>query len=56
MEVDKTTLNDLSVFDHDDEYSIFQKLDFTSTVGGRESLKYIFSKTLTSIEEVNGVP
>jgi len=55
MEIDKTTLNDLSVFDHDDEYSIFQKLDFTSTVGGRESLKYIFSKTLNSIEEVNGI-
>ena len=55
MDIDKTTLNDLSVFDHDDEYSIFQKLDFTSTVGGRESLKYIFSKTLTSIEEVNGI-
>ncbi|MEP6594395.1 MAG: DNA mismatch repair protein MutS [Ginsengibacter sp.] len=55
MDIDKTTLNDLSVFDHDDEYSIFQKLDFTSTVGGRESLKYIFSKTLNSIEEVNGI-
>ena len=55
MDIDKTTLNDLSVFDHDDEYSIFQKLDFTTTVGGRESLKYIFSKTLASIEEVNGI-
>jgi len=55
MDVDKTTLNDLSVFDHDDEYSIFNKLDFTRTVGGRESLKYIFSKTLASIDEVNGV-
>jgi DNA mismatch repair ATPase MutS len=55
MEVDKTTLNDLSIFDHDDEYSIFNKLDFTSTVGGRDSLKYIFSKPLTSVEDVNGV-
>jgi DNA mismatch repair ATPase MutS len=53
MDIDKITLNDLSVFDHDDQYSVFQKLDFTTTVGGRESLKYNFSKTLTSIEEVN---
>src|SRR5436190_1261083 len=55
MDIDKTTLNDLSIFDHDDEYSIFNKLDFTRTVGGRESLKYIFSKTLASIDEINNV-
>jgi DNA mismatch repair ATPase MutS len=55
MEIDKTSLNDLSIFDHDDEFSIFQKLDFTTTVGGRESLKYNFGKTLSSIEEANSI-
>ncbi|MEO6674201.1 MAG: DNA mismatch repair protein MutS [Ginsengibacter sp.] len=55
MEADKTTLRDLSVFDHEEECSIFQKLDLTLTVGGREKLKYIFSKPLTSAEEINDV-
>ena len=55
MEIDKTTLNDLSVFNHEEEFSIFHKLDFTRTIGGREKLRYIFNKTLTSIEEVKGV-
>lgn len=52
MEIDKTTLNDLSVFEADDEFSIFQKLDFTKTIGGREKLKHIFSRSLTSIDAI----
>ncbi|MGH2647595.1 MAG: MutS-related protein [Ginsengibacter sp.] len=55
MEIDKTTLNDLAVFQHDEEFSIFHKLNFTRTVGGREKLKSIFSKSagdLASIENV----
>lgn len=55
METDKTTLNDLSIFDHDEDSSVFSKLDFTRTVGGREKLKQIFNKSLhdiTSIKEV----
>ncbi len=55
MEIDKTTLNDLSIFNHEEEFSIFHKLDFTRTVGGREKLRHIFNKTLTSIGEVKGV-
>ena len=55
MELDKTTLNDLSIFSPHDEFSIFEKLDFTRTSGGRENLKYFFSKTLSSIEEINGI-
>ncbi len=55
MEIDKTTLRDLSVFDHEEEFSIFQKLDFTLTVGGKEKLKYIFSKPLTSTEDINDI-
>lgn len=55
MEADKTTLSDLSIFDNDEEFSIFQKLDMTSTMGGREKLKYIFSKPLSSTEEINGI-
>ncbi len=55
MEIDKTTLTDLSIFNHEEEFSILHKLDFTRTIGGREKLRHIFNKTLTSIEEVKGV-
>ncbi|HUS02433.1 MAG TPA: hypothetical protein VMY77_11935 [Chitinophagaceae bacterium] len=55
MEIDKTTLNDLSVFNADEEFSIFQKLDFTTTTGGRELLKRTFSRSLNSIEAIKGV-
>lgn len=52
MEIDKTTLNDLSVFNHEEEFSIFNKLDFTKTTGGREKLKQLFSRSLTNIEAI----
>ena len=55
MEIDKTTLNDLSIFNTEEEFSIFQKLDFTRTIGGREKLKQIFSKSLNTIEAIIGV-
>ena len=55
MQIDKTTFNDLSILDHNDEFSIFHKLDLTLTVGGRDKLKIIFNKPLNSAEEINGV-
>jgi DNA mismatch repair protein MutS len=55
METDKTTLNDLSVFQHDDELSIFDKLNFTRTIGGREKLRSIFSKSAGDITAIKNV-
>ncbi|MEP7251127.1 MAG: DNA mismatch repair protein MutS [Ginsengibacter sp.] len=55
METDKTTLNDLSVFEQEEEFSIFHKLNFTRTIGGRERLKDIFSKSLTDITSIRNV-
>lgn len=55
MEIDKTTINDLSIFDRDDNASIFQKLDYTKTVGGREKLRQAFNSTLTSIKEITAI-
>lgn len=55
MEIDKTTLKDLSVFDNEDQFSIFQKLDLTRTVGGREKLWFTFNKTLVSVKEITDV-
>jgi DNA mismatch repair protein MutS len=47
MEADITTYNDLHIFQHGEEYSIFNKLNFTKTAEGRHWLhnfyKYPFS-------------
>ncbi|MEP6627206.1 MAG: DNA mismatch repair protein MutS [Ginsengibacter sp.] len=55
MQTDKTTLNDLSIFNHEEEFSVFSKLNLTRTVGGREKLREIFSKSLNDIESINDV-
>ena len=55
METDKTTLNDLSIFNREDEFSVFNKLNLTRTIGGREKLRQIFSKSLNDIESINNV-
>ena len=55
METDNTTLNDLSIFQHDEEFSIFHKLNFTRTVGGREKLRSIFQKSLPDVTAIKNV-
>jgi DNA mismatch repair protein MutS len=55
METDKTTLNDLSIFNHEDEFSVFNKLNLTRTTGGREKLRYIFNHSLSDIESIKNV-
>ncbi len=42
MQVDKITFNDISIFHTEEEFSIFHKLDFTKTVGGRVWLRRLF--------------
>lgn len=41
MEIDATTLRDLSVFIADTEDSVFQKINFTRTTGGRTELEQL---------------
>lgn len=55
MEIDKTTLNDLSIFNTEEEFSIFNKLNFTTTSRGKEQLRKNFSTSLLSLEDVTGV-
>ena len=52
MEIDKTTLQDLSVFNAEEEQSIFHRLDFTRTTGGREQLRVLFNRTLSDIDSI----
>lgn len=50
MEIDKTTLEDLSIFNREELYSIFHHLDFTRTVGGRLVMRELFMKPLSTPE------
>ncbi len=52
MQADKTTINDLSVFNAEEELSIFNKLNFTTTVGGKEWLRILLGKPLTSLKKI----
>ncbi len=53
MHADNTTLNDLSIFTHDEEQAVWHHLDFTITIGGRDWLKQIFGKPLSTVKEIN---
>lgn len=58
MVIDQTTYNDLSLFHHEEEFSIFHKLDFTLTTEGREWLFKFFSNPFSerrSIEETQKI-
>ncbi|HRH59147.1 MAG TPA: DNA mismatch repair protein MutS [Chitinophagaceae bacterium] len=52
MQADKTTLDDLSIFAHDESQSLLHHLDFTRTVGGREWLKHLLGKPLATLKEI----
>jgi len=52
MQVDKTTLTDLSIFHHDEEQSVFHHFNFAQTNGGREYVKYIMANPLDSVKAI----
>lgn len=55
MEIDKTTLADLVIFDKDEEFSIFNKINLTTTSRGKEQLKKNILSPLVSISAINDV-
>jgi DNA mismatch repair ATPase MutS len=52
MQIDKITLNDLSIFHPEEDQSVFYHLNFTQTNGGREYLRYLLGHPLNSIESI----
>ncbi len=52
MQVDKTTLADLSIFHNEEEQSVFHHLNFTHTNGGREYLRQVLGNPLDSIKDI----
>jgi DNA mismatch repair protein MutS len=55
MEIDKTTLSDLTIFNAADDMSVFNKINRCRTVGGRDKLFENFSSPLNSIEAIKGI-
>ena len=52
MELDNTTYNDLSIFQHEEEFSIFHRLNFTRTTEGREWLLKFFSNPFSELRQI----
>ena len=55
MEIDKTTIKDLDIFEKDGQDSIFKKFDHTITTGGSIKLNDIFRHPLKSIIEIKNI-
>jgi DNA mismatch repair ATPase MutS len=54
MQIDKITFNDISIFHQEDESSIFNKLNFTKTFGGKEWLRRFFSEPHNDLKRILG--
>ena len=55
MQIDKITFNDISIFHPDEEFSIFHRLNFTKTVGGKEWLRRFFMEPHHDLKRIIGV-
>lgn len=54
MQIDKITFNDISVFNQEEEFSIFHKLNFTKTYGGKEWLRRFFTEPHSDLKRIIG--
>jgi DNA mismatch repair ATPase MutS len=54
MQIDKISFNDISVFHEEEEFSIFHKLNFTRTVGGKDWLRKFFTEPHSDIKKIKG--
>ena len=55
MEIDKTTMIDLSIFNQEEEFSVFNKINFTLTDNGKEQLRLNLSSPLDTLEKIQGI-
>lgn len=54
MQIDKISFNDISIFHQEEEFSIFHKLNFTRTTGGKEWLRKFFSEPHNDLKKILG--
>ncbi|WP_447640972.1 MULTISPECIES: MutS-related protein [Chitinophagaceae] len=53
MQIDRQTLNDLGIFNKNEENSVFHLLNYTITSYGREQLHNLLTRPMESIEQIN---
>jgi DNA mismatch repair protein MutS len=53
MEIDNITYEDLSLFSREEDYSIFHKLDFTRTRGGKDQLLECFNRPFSNFASIH---
>lgn len=53
MQIDQFTYNDLSIFQAEEEFSVFHRLNFTRTIGGAEWLKKYFHEPFSSLDKIH---
>lgn len=54
MKIDNISFNDISIFHQEEEFSIFHKLNFTRTSGGKEWLRKFFSEPHDDLKKIIG--
>jgi DNA mismatch repair ATPase MutS len=54
MQIDKTSFNDISIFHQEEEFSIFHKLNFTRTTGGKDWLRKFFTEPHSDLKKILG--
>src|SRR6476469_5489999 len=54
MQIDKITFNDIAIFHPEEEFSIFHKLNFTRTQGGKEWLYRFFNDPHGDLKKIRG--
>ena len=54
MQIDKISFNDISIFHSEEEFSIFHKLNFTRTTGGRDWLRKFFNEPYDDLNKILG--
>lgn len=52
MDIDNTSYNDLNIFHHEEEFSVFNKLNYTRTVDGRAWLIRFFSSPFSDQKQI----
>jgi DNA mismatch repair protein MutS len=55
MKIDNTSFNDISIFHQEEEFSIFHKLNFTRTVGGKDWLRKFFTEPHSDLKKIIGI-
>lgn len=54
MQIDHISFNDIAIFHPEEEFSVFHKLNFTRTVGGKEWLRRFFTEPHHDLEKIRG--